>query len=116
MTKFRWTRRPSQAWNMGGYMVNLMDGVEQLLNYWAPQIERDMKMNAAWVDRTANARQTLAAFVIRLSPYQVALIARQYMHYGKFLELRHGGRYAIVMPTMRYYYAPIWSSVKELVE
>lgn len=115
MNGFRWTRKPSQVWDVSTFTIMLMDHVEQLMNYWSVRIETDMKDMAKWTDRTANARQTLSAFVLRTSPYQVALIAQQYMHYGKWLELRWGGKYAIVMPTMRRYYNPVWQSVKELV-
>ncbi len=81
---------------------------------WAPQIEADMKRNAIWTDRTSNARQTLQAFVIR-DGNDVILIAKQHMSYGKYLELNNQGVYAIVMPTLRSYYARVWNGVRGAV-
>ena len=81
---------------------------------WAPQIEADMKRNAIWTDRTSNARQTLSAFVI-VDGNRVILIAKQHMSYGKYLELSNQGIYAIVMPTLRQYYRPVWSGVRRAV-
>ena len=114
MAKFTWKKAPSQAWNAGYYKAVLMDAVERKLNYFAPQIEADMKQKASWTDQSANARQTLAAFVHR-TPDMVILYAKQHMWYGIFLELKNGGRYAIVMPTLQLYYGPVWKGVKEVV-
>lgn len=115
-SNFEWTRRPSSAWNLRHYMVVLKDAVRDLLWYYAPLIEGDMKQNAAWTDRSSNARQTLAVFVYEERPMVLALAAKQHMYYGKYLELSNGGKYAIVMPTLTRYYAPVWSNVRQTVE
>ena len=87
--------------------------MEMLL--WAPQIEADMKRNAKWSDRTSNARQTLQVFVIQ-NGNNVILIAKQHMAYGKYLELKNQGKYAIVMPTLRRYNQRVWSGVRGAVQ
>ncbi len=115
MSSFRWTRPPTQAWDTGRYVVALEDGVERLLNYWAPQIEGSAKQNAPWTDQTGNARQTLAAFAYRKQAHLMALVLRQTMDYGKWLELRWQGKYSIVLRTLQGYYGPVWSGVEDLV-
>jgi hypothetical protein len=113
---FRWDRPPSQAWDGRLYMRTLFNAVVSLMWYWAPIIEADGKRNARWTDRTGNARQTLAAFVYEPQPWVAALVFRQWMSYGKWLELAHGGRYAIILQTLEQYYAQVWSSVRDVVE
>lgn len=82
---------------------------------WAPQIEADMKRNAKWTDRTSNARQTLQVVVIQ-EGNKIILIAKQHMFYGKYLELKSQGKYAIVMPTLRRYYPRVWTGIKGAVK
>ena len=103
---FRWVRPPSKAWDTRLYVRRLIEIVAMEMLLWAPQIEADMKRNAIWTDRTSNARQTLAAFVI-VDGNRVILIAKQHMSYGKYLELNNQGIYAIVMPTLRQYYGRV---------
>lgn len=113
---FRWIRRPSRTWHIGRYMEHLVDVAQVVLTWYAPEIESQMKERASWTDRTSNARQTLQAFVHRDGPYRVVLIAKQHMTYGKFLETKNGGRYAIVMPTLRAYYSSVWRDVKDAID
>jgi hypothetical protein len=113
---FRWTRPPTQAWQARVYIVVLEASLERLLWSFAPRIEADAKINASWTDRTANARQTLASFVYQPGASRLALVLKQHMSYGVFLELCNQGRYAIVLRTLQSYYGPLWNSVKELVE
>lgn len=116
---FRWDsgRRPSQAWDISRYKDALAKAVLKLLDeYWSPQVETDAKNNAVWTDRTGNARQTLAAFGFESDKDVMTLVLRQTMDYGKWLELRFDQKYAIVLRTLEQYYAPIWASVRGLVE
>jgi hypothetical protein len=112
---FRWVRRPSVAWNTRLYRDMLIRAVYRLLSYYAPQIETDAKTNAPWTDRTGNARQTLAAFVYIPEEAVIVLVLKQHMSYGVCLELKRGGRYAIVMPTLQLHYGPVWRAVTDVV-
>ena len=87
--------------------------MEMLL--WAPQIEAEMKRNAKWTDRTSNARQTLQVFVVQDGD-KVFLFAKQHMAYGKYLELKNQGKYAIVMPTLRRYFPRVWGGIRSAVK
>lgn len=109
---FRWIVPPSRAYHAQIYIRALDDTLGSLLDgVWAPIIEADAKTNASWTDRTSNARQTLAAFAYKRTPTLWALVLRHWMTYGKWLELRWGGRYAIILPTLQLYYQPIWDSI-----
>lgn len=113
--RFVWTKPPTTAFKARVYVVALDNALGQLLNYyWAPLVEAYAKINAPWVDRTGNARQTLAAFGVKKSGVWW-LVLRQWMDYGKWLELRWGGRYAIVLPALQQHYGEVWKSVKALV-
>ncbi len=116
-SSFRWTRTPTQAWRAGAavYVARLDMAIGELLSFWAGPIEKAMKSNAVWEDQTGNARQTLAAFAYKKSNTTWALIAKQQMTYGRFLELSNGGKYQIVMPTLQSHYPRIWPSLQDVV-
>lgn len=69
--------------------------------YVAPQAESYMKQNAKWTDRTGNARQGLGAQVVA-ERNKVAVVLYHTVPYGVYLELRWGGKYAIIEPTMQW--------------
>lgn len=66
----------------------------------ALKLEREAKSNAPWQDRTTNARNSIqgnsgwegSQAIIRLSGN---------MSYSVYLELAHGKRYAVLIPTIR---------------
>jgi hypothetical protein len=135
---FRWRpgRSPREAWDAGRYIVVLDQRVEGVLMRWWPQIEIQMKTEASWEDHTSNARQTLAALPVKIDGAMQAtgngwqgqtseiyaplgpdgrgwaLILRQWMTYGKALELHHQGRYAIVGPTLEQVQRAVWADIK----
>lgn len=85
---------------MDEYARKVVHACHQVANYWALVMEAYAKDNASWTDRTANARQTLHAFVEELSNEIVVLYLAHGMTYGVFLEVRFAGRYAIIWPTI----------------
>jgi environmental stress-induced protein Ves len=116
VSRFQWQRRPSQAWDKTAWINAMAVAVEAALQVWSPQIESYAKRNARWRDRTANARQTLAAFTFYDGGERtVYLIMKQHMDYGVWLELKNGGRYAIVMESMQMHYAQVWNQVQQAV-
>lgn len=112
---FTWNKTPAQAWDMNQYREFVIQAMYMLLLSYAGRVEADMKDSASWTDRTGNARQTLAAFAIKL-PDGAVLIAKQQMSYGKWLELKNAGKYAIVLRTLQSYYGTIWQDVKAIIE
>lgn len=72
----------------------------------APQAEQHMKQAAKWTDRTGNARNGLKAQVM-VETNKVAIVLFHQVPYGPFLEVRWGGKYAIIEPTIAMF-APVY--------
>lgn len=113
---FEWVITPTQAFP--DLLAWQQDGCYQALlaisYFYASEIENWMKANAPWTDRTGNARQSLYANVDEL----VAEIVITFGHgvsYGKFLELRHMGAYAIISPAIDHFLPLIWADVRAVV-
>lgn len=69
------------------------------LEQQAPVIRAQMQREAPWADQTGEARRKLSAEVEQTGD-RVALYLSHGVSYGKWLELAHGGRWAIVGPTV----------------
>lgn len=65
-----------------------------------PRATSYARTNAPWTDRTGNARAGLAAKHESTPMVQHSLVIYHTMPYGRYLELRWSGRYAIIGPTM----------------
>lgn len=91
-----------------------MDAIEQLAAFFAAKIEAYAKQNATWTDRTGAARQGLRAFTVRAAT-SVVLVLTHSVAYGLWLEILHGGRFAIIMRTLQQHYAPLMAAVRRLV-
>ncbi len=69
----------------------------------ADKMQDEAPQNAPWQDRTGNARSGLFSDVEMDAAAAIVIIYLSHGHtifYGKFLELAHGGKYAIIMPTI----------------
>lgn len=69
-------------------------------HFMAPRSENYMKQHAPWTDRTSNARNSLNARPGHAGPAHWIDLAHG-VPYGFWLEVRFGGRHAIVVPTLR---------------
>lgn len=78
----------------------VIEAVEAVAVYFEPILEGYAKEEASWTDRTSNARQTLHSWHEVLARDVVELWLGHGMEYGKYLEQRWGGRYAIIWPTI----------------
>jgi hypothetical protein len=96
------------------YHWQVYNALWRLARSYAPRIEEWMKQNAAWTDRTSNARQTLWAEVFAMSDV-VVLAFGHGMDYGTFLELANQGRFAIITPALDVFGPQIWNDAKALV-
>lgn len=67
----------------------------------APQVQSYAQRNAPWKDRTGDARAGLKAeFVGDRFIERQAIRVSHSVPYGIFLEVRNGGQYAIIVPTI----------------
>lgn len=96
------------------YVRRLLKALEQLMQFYAAEIEAWMKTNAVWADRTGNARQGLHAEVETM----VDLIVLSFDHgmtYGVFLEFANQGRFAIIGPALDHFTPLIWRDIQALL-
>lgn len=81
------------------YADKVVENVLDVMREFARDMVKDAKENAPWADRTGLARQGLDSAVQEggdiLSVYLFHTI-----EYGKWLEIRWDGTYAIIMPTI----------------
>ncbi|HZM24613.1 MAG TPA: hypothetical protein VFC02_22890, partial [Anaerolineales bacterium] len=123
---FQWVVSPKVI-NQGldDYGQKTLVAIQAMANYWGQFIQDEARENAAWEDRTGNARGGLFFAVdgFGLTPLtgEVTPEAKSEMSdvavesgsadiliitlghtvfYGKFLELSHGGRFAVIMSTI----------------
>lgn len=66
----------------------------------APKLEAYAKANRPWTDRTGNARRGLNARSTASAKEIVVTLAHA-VYYGVYLEKNQGGKYAILLPTIR---------------
>ena len=87
---------------------NLEDMAEKIgaavLLYAATQakvLEGQMKQNRPWTDRTGRAKSGLSGTATKPNDETVRITLSHEVDYGKWLELAHEKRYAIIAPTIR---------------
>ncbi len=92
------------------YIERKKAGMYALLQNWAGQLEGYAKIHAPWTDRTGHARQGLHGGVEQEGDRLVLYLSHG-VEYGIWLELAHGGNYAIVGPTVEAHLGRIRSTV-----
>lgn len=117
-TRTYWTRTPNQlGGDIKAYTERVIVAVFALAQYFAQQMQNEMRNTAPWTDRTGNARSGLFGVAERMGK-DVVVIYLSHGHtvqYGKWLELARGGRYATIMPTMQRNLPEIERRLKELL-
>lgn len=98
-----------QNW-MDGNIRNIRDAAEALKD----EMVAAMKDNAPWEDQTGNARAELQGVVIWESPttFTIMLGHGSTIDYGIWLEVRWGGRYAIIVPTIMQYAPTLGTKIR----
>lgn len=132
--RIEWRGIPEMQQRLQAYARAVHEAIRAVMEYFAPIVEGYAKDNAAWTDRTANARQSLRAYLNGEAPEPpsgdgavpypdlqdlaeevVALYLSHGMDYGVSLELEHQGRYAIILPTLEAHYEPIMRMIRGIV-
>lgn len=98
----RWIRPPSRlAEAIERYGERVLVAVAAVAGRMATIMQNSAKSNAPWTDRTGNARSGLFGTVETAQNMVILYLSHgQMIDYGIWLELAHGGRYAIIMRTM----------------
>lgn len=124
---FHWVIAPDQQLIPGvkKYGDRIEAGIYAVASRWGQSVQDQTRQDAPWEDRTGNARGGLFYAVdgfgmgevmgeasaeakelmkdttVENGSDNVLIIAISHtVYYGKFLELSHGGRYAIIMSTI----------------
>lgn len=123
---FEWKVSPKViADGLEQYGRKALVAVQAVANYWGQSIQDEARQNAVWEDRTGNARgglffavdgfglgtitgevspeakSEMSDVAIESGSSETLIITLAHtVFYGKFLELKNGGRYAIVMSTI----------------
>jgi hypothetical protein len=85
------------------YGKKALASIYAVAEFIADKMQTEAPQNAPWEDRTGNARSGLFSDVEMEAAEAIVTIYLSHGHtifYGKFLELAHGGRYSIIMPTI----------------
>lgn len=114
---FSWQVPPTRAFPAlaDAYTAAIRRGVRAIADRYAPEIEAYMKDNATWTDQTGNARANLRAEVEEIAGEMAQIVLSHGVEYGTFLELAHGGAYAILAPTVDVFGPRIWADVRAML-
>jgi hypothetical protein len=104
MSAIVWDRSPVQlAESLKDWGSLLETRIGRMLASFALEAQAEMKLGRPWQDITGNARRGLRVFVVTQGVHQGKQWIIYFVHsveYGVHLELGHGGRYAILVPTI----------------
>lgn len=95
----------------------LHEGMTKAVDQLAQEIQQYMQENAPWTDETGNARAGLQTAVTWDDADHFTIFAGhgKDIYYGVWLEVRWGGRYAIILPTLEVYAPQIAGRVRAQV-
>lgn len=103
-TGVRWVRPPDHlARAVALYGERVLQAVGMVAERIATVMQNDARQSAPWTDRTGNARSGLFGAAERDVAQKMVVIYLSHgpdIDYGKWLELAHGGRYAILLKTL----------------
>jgi hypothetical protein len=109
-----WVNPPSKMGEaLDQYGVKVFDAILAVADFIATKMQDYARKNAIWEDRTGNARSGLFAVALKKErgargqflktaerTVEIYLSHGSAVFYGKFLELAHGGKYAIIVPAI----------------
>jgi hypothetical protein len=90
-------------------------GIAAAMDYQATKTEFFMKTNAKWTDRTGHARSSLFTATKKQGNSFYMLLSHT-ASYGIWLEVRFSGRYAIIVPGLRFTVAGLPKLLNKLLE
>jgi len=84
---------------MASFMFKSADGMAEIANDFADALVKYAQNNAPWKDRTTDARLGLQS-AVTLENNSLEIDLYHTVEYGVWLEVRWGGKYAIILPTI----------------
>lgn len=89
----------SLAFGLRRYPEKTREKIREVMEEFVDEAVEYMQANAPWEDQTGDAREGLSGAVESVGSME-SLILYHTVDYGIWLEIRWGGRYAIVIPTL----------------
>ena len=96
--KGKWQVNTLEA-GIGKFYFKTREVMENRATQFADELVAYAKQNAPWTDRTGSARSGLEAQV-NADDSELVVSLFHTVDYGKWLEIRWNGRYAIIIPTI----------------
>lgn len=90
------TLRPGLA----AFPAKLDAAIGAVMEYQSANVQDYARSNASWTDRTPNARNGLFAKAYRRGKAH-GIVLYHSVPYGIWLEVRWGGKYRIIVPTIQ---------------
>lgn len=82
------------------FEIKMIEGMQEIAEEFANELVDYAQSNAPWDDRTGAARAGLSSDVEIGRGQDLVVSLFHTVDYGVWLEVRWGGRYAIIMPTV----------------
>lgn len=113
---FAWQGLESVADNLEQWMDGNIGNIHKAAEDLKDEMVAAMKDNAPWEDQTGNARAELQGAVVWEDDthFTIMLGHGSDIDYGIWLEIRWGGRYAIVVPTIMQYAPTLGDKIRSL--
>jgi hypothetical protein len=99
---------------MANFVFKTNNALAEKAQDFAAELVSYAKNNAPWEDRTGAARQGLEGEV-EIGDDQFTITLSHTVEYGIWLEIRWGGRYAIIIPTVETMGPKLWNKVQGIV-
>lgn len=103
---FEWVIPPSvMAEGIRRYGQKAIAGAKAVADMNAAAAQNEMRRNAPWTDRTGNARSGLFSTANMEGSDKIVIVFSHghTIDYGVHLEMGHGGKFAIIAPTLQRY-------------
>lgn len=113
---FKWDVPPDAVFPQmaANYTQAIFQSGRQVAYDQAEQMEAWAKQNAPWQDQTTDAREHLHATVEETGPIGTIVLAHG-EPYGLWLEIAHGGKYAIIAPAIDYWGPIVMRSLQNMI-
>lgn len=102
---FAWQGLDVAADKIVNWTDRTVSDVDSAMQDIANEMVEYAQSNHPWTNRTGNAEAGLQASVVRQGPtsWTILLGHGPQVSYGLWLEVRHGGKFAIILPTLQYF-------------
>lgn len=97
------------------WLRRLLYGVVYLAQRYANEMATWAQKNRRWTDRTSAARGGLFGRVVTLEAGHVQAVIGHSVEYGIWLEVRWGGKYGILLRSLKHNSRPFWHDFVDLV-